>query len=88
MLVINIFQMMKIRDFAAGSHHAAMVDELGRVFTWGAGSYGRSVLFIAHWLKKKTCSYSCKSRTGLNDTMDTHVPTWVSALDHPRGKIE
>lgn len=60
-------QMMKIRDFAAGSHHAAMVDELGRVFTWGAGSYGR---------------------TGLNDTMDTHVPTWVSALDHPRGKIE
>jgi len=37
------------------------------VFTWGAGSYGR---------------------TGLNDTMDTHVPTWVSALDHPRGKIE
>ena len=48
MLVINIFQMMKIRDFAAGSHHAAMVDELGRVFTWGAGSYGRSVLFIAH----------------------------------------
>ena len=35
---------MKIRDFAAGSHHAAMVDELGRVFTWGAGSYGRSVI--------------------------------------------
>ena len=35
--------MMKIRDFAAGSHHAAMVDELGRVFTWGAGSYGRYV---------------------------------------------
>ena len=33
--------MMKIRDFSAGSHHAAMVDELGRVFTWGAGSYGR-----------------------------------------------
>ena len=32
---------MKIRDFSAGSHHAAMVDELGRVFTWGAGSYGR-----------------------------------------------
>ena len=27
-------------------------------------------------------------RTGLNDTMDTHVPTWISALDHPRGKIE
>ena len=36
--------MMKIRDFAAGSHHAAMVDELGRVFTWGAGSYGRCVI--------------------------------------------
>ena len=56
MLVINIFQMMKIRDFAAGSHHAAMVDELGRVFTWGAGSYGRSVLFIAHWKADKTSS--------------------------------
>ena len=39
--------MMKIRDFAAGSHHAAMVDELGRVFTWGAGSYGRSVMLIS-----------------------------------------
>merc|ERR1711974_106910 len=26
--------------------------------------------------------------TGLNDTMDTHVPTWVSALDHPRGEID
>lgn len=60
-------QMMKIRGITCGSHHAAMVDELGRVFSWGAGSYGR---------------------TGLNDTMDTHVPTWVSALDHPRGKIE
>jgi len=60
-------QMMKIRDIAAGSHHGAMVDELGRVFTWGAGTYGR---------------------TGLGDTMDTLVPTWVAALDHPRGKIE
>ena len=38
--------MMKIRDFAAGSHHAAMVDELGRVFTWGAGSYGRCVVSV------------------------------------------
>ena len=44
-----------------------MVDELGRVFTWGVGSYGR---------------------TGLGDTMDTHIPVWVSALDHHRGKIE
>jgi alpha-tubulin suppressor-like RCC1 family protein len=60
-------QMMKIRDMSAGSHHAAMVDELGRVFSWGAGSYGR---------------------TGLGDTMDTHIPVWVNALDHPRGKIE
>ena len=31
---------MKIRDFSAGSHHAAMVDELGRVFTWGAALKG------------------------------------------------
>ena len=38
--------MMKIRDFAAGSHHAAMVDELGRVFTWGAGSYGRCPIYL------------------------------------------
>jgi alpha-tubulin suppressor-like RCC1 family protein len=60
-------QMMKIKSISAGSHHAAMVDELGRVFTWGAGSYGR---------------------TGLGDTMDTFTPVWISALDHPRGKIE
>ena len=40
--------MMKIRDFSAGSHHAAMVDELGRVFTWGAGSYGRLVIIIPY----------------------------------------
>merc|ERR1712243_234432 len=37
-------QMMKIKSISAGSHHAAMVDELGRVFTWGAGSYGRTGL--------------------------------------------
>jgi len=60
-------QMLKIKSIAAGTHHAAMVDEMGRVFTWGAGSYGR---------------------TGLNDNMDTHVPTWVQSLDHPRGKME
>ena len=35
-------QMMKIRSISAGSHHAAMVDELGRVFSWGAGTYGRT----------------------------------------------
>jgi len=58
---------MRIKDIAAGTHHAGMVDEMGRVFTWGAGSYGR---------------------TGLNDPMDTHVPTWVQSLDHPRGKID
>ena len=34
-----------------------------RVFTWGAGSYGR---------------------TGLGDTTDTLVPTWVQSLDHQR----
>ena len=90
--------MMKIRDFSAGSHHAAMVDELGRVFTWGAGSYGRwadsfcpGVLF---GMKTPSHQLICvgylnmSCRTGLNDTMDTHVPTWISALDHPRGKIE
>ncbi|XP_023340146.1 protein RCC2 homolog isoform X2 [Eurytemora carolleeae] len=60
-------QMMRIKSIAAGSHHAAMVDEMSRVFTWGAGSYGR---------------------TGLGDTTDTLVPTWVQSLDHPRGKIE
>jgi len=60
-------QLMRIKNIAAGTHHAAMVDEMGRVFTWGAGSYGR---------------------TGLSDPMDTHVPTWISSLDHPRGKME
>eukprot|EP00088_Acartia_fossae_P062419 TRINITY_DN7533_c0_g1_i1.p1 TRINITY_DN7533_c0_g1~~TRINITY_DN7533_c0_g1_i1.p1 ORF type:complete len:478 (+),score=139.26 TRINITY_DN7533_c0_g1_i1:92-1525(+) len=60
-------QMMRIKSISAGTHHAGMVDEMGRVFTWGAGSYGR---------------------TGLNDVMDTHVPTWVQSLDHPRGKME
>jgi len=60
-------QMMKVKSISAGSHHAFIVDELGRAFSWGAGSYGR---------------------TGLGDTMDTHVPTWVQSLDHPKGKIE
>jgi len=64
---IKPLQMGRIKNIAAGSHHAAMVDEMSRVFTWGAGDYGR---------------------TGHNDTTDTHVPTWVSSLDHPRGKID
>lgn len=59
-------QMMRIKDISAGTAHAAMVDEMNRVFTWGLGSYGR---------------------TGLNDNIDAHVPTWVSSLDHPRGKV-
>jgi len=37
-------QMMKIRSISAGSHHAAIVDEMGRVFAWGAGPYGRTGL--------------------------------------------
>lgn len=37
-------QMMKIKSISAGSHHAAMVDELGRVFAWGAGTFGRTGL--------------------------------------------
>jgi len=37
-------QMMKIRSISAGSHHAAMVDEMGKVFAWGAGSFGRTGL--------------------------------------------
>jgi len=60
-------QMMKIKSISAGSHHAVIVDEMGRVFSWGAGTFGR---------------------TGLGDTMDTHIPVWLSSLDHPRGKIE
>lgn len=57
----------KIKMISAGAHHAAAVDGAGRVFTWGAGSYGR---------------------TGLGDTLDAHSPTFVSALDHPRGKVD
>jgi len=64
---IKPLQIMRIKNISAGSNHAAMVDEMSRVFTWGQGSYGR---------------------TGHNDTLDTHVPTWVSSLDHPRGKID
>jgi len=37
-------QMMKVKSISAGSHHACIVDELGRVFSWGAGSYGRTGL--------------------------------------------
>jgi len=63
----KLMQMMRVRDISAGSHHATLVDELGKVFSWGAGSFGR---------------------TGLGDPSDTHVPTWLASLDHPRGKIE
>ena len=34
--------MMRIKDISAGTSHAAMVDEMNRVFTWGLGSYGRN----------------------------------------------
>ena len=64
---VKEMEMLKARDISAGSHHAAMVDELDRVFTWGQGSFGA---------------------TGLGETADIHVPTWVSALDYPRGKIK
>ena len=33
---------MRIKDISAGTSHAAMVDEMNRVFTWGLGSYGRN----------------------------------------------
>jgi len=38
---IKNLQTMRIKDISAGTNHAAMVDEMNRVFTWGAGSYGR-----------------------------------------------
>jgi len=60
-------QMGRVKNMSAGSHHAAVTDENGRVFTWGSGSYGR---------------------TGLGDTLDAHTPQFISALDHPRGKID
>jgi len=60
-------QMGRVKSMSAGSHHAAVSDENGRVFTWGCGSYGR---------------------TGLGDTLDALSPQFVSALDHPRGKVE
>ena len=41
---IKLMQMMRIKDISAGSQHAAMVDELGKAFAWGAGSYGRTGL--------------------------------------------
>ena len=63
---VKEIEMLKARDISAGSHHAAMVDELDRVFTWGQGRYGA---------------------TGLGETADIYAPTWVAALDHPRGKI-
>jgi len=40
----KMMQMMRIKDISAGSHHGAMVDELGKVFSWGAGAYGRTGL--------------------------------------------
>jgi len=40
----KIMQMMKIRSISAGTNHAAMVDEMGKVFAWGAGSFGRTGL--------------------------------------------
>ena len=40
----KIMQMMRIKSISAGTNHAAMVDEIGKVFTWGAGSYGRTGL--------------------------------------------
>lgn len=64
---VKEIEMLKARDISAGSHHAAMVDELDRVFTWGQGRYGA---------------------TGHGETVDIHVPTWVAALDHPRGKVK
>ena len=63
----KLMQMMRIKDISAGSQHAAMVDELGKAFSWGAGAYGR---------------------TGLGEPTDSHTPTWISSLDHPKGKIE
>jgi len=40
----KLMQMMKIRSISAGTNHAAIVDELGKVFSWGAGSFGRTGL--------------------------------------------
>jgi len=40
----KLMQMMRIKDISAGTHHAAMVDELGKVFSWGNGAYGRTGL--------------------------------------------
>ena len=40
----KMMQMMRIKDISAGSNHGAMVDELGKVFSWGAGTYGRTGL--------------------------------------------
>ena len=40
----KIMQMMRIKSISAGTNHAAMVDEMGKVFAWGAGSFGRTGL--------------------------------------------
>jgi len=34
----------KAKMIAAGSHHAAIVDQEGKVFTWGSGAFGRTGL--------------------------------------------
>ena len=41
-------QLMRIKSIAAGTHHAAMVDEMGRVFTWGAGRTVFCLLAATH----------------------------------------
>ena len=40
----KIMQMMRIKSISAGTNHAAMVDEMGKAFAWGAGSFGRTGL--------------------------------------------
>jgi len=40
----KLMQMMRIKSISAGTNHAAMVDEMGKVFGWGAGSFGRTGL--------------------------------------------
>merc|ERR1711915_1154670 len=40
----KLMQMMRIKSISAGTNHAAMVDEMGKVFSWGCGSFGRTGL--------------------------------------------
>jgi len=40
----KMMQLMRIKSISAGTNHAAMVDELGKAFAWGAGSFGRTGL--------------------------------------------